>query len=328
MLLISTSLAVFITALSVKDRTRYKNDFVRIVPTHAADFVSKRQMNKNVSLVGVADNRIYLRDRLRNSLFALNLDLQDSSSIVLSIPERSEILIDSPYLYVQIGSEGYFQRRTLQSSRLDSVYRGLPGFTAIQPISDRTAVLRTVDMNQRKSVFVKSSRLDHEIDILEKQVDGILCTDGFLQYSKEYYRLIYTYRYRNQFISLDTNLNVLLKGKTIDTTSLAKISVAEVDGKITMSKPPFVVNKGTWVDGAYLFVHSNLVAKNESADKFVKRSVIDVYSIIDGSYRFSFYIDHINGSRMQNFRVRDGLLVATFPGYIARYDIPKKYLAD
>ncbi len=161
---------------------------------------------------------------------------------------------------------------------------------------------------------------------LKKQVDGLLCTDGHLLYSPDLKEIIYIFRYRNQFICLDTNLHVVRTGKTIDTTSVAKISVAELDGKITMSKPPLMVNRSACVDGKYLFTYSNLMAKNESTDTFKKVSAVDVYNLVDGSYRFSLYVDTYNGKKMRQFKVRNSVLVALFSDAVVRYNIPSKYL--
>ena len=326
-------LAVFLSSLVfavgsiTRDRTKYKNDFTRIRPAHAVDLISVAKTEaRRFSLAGFVGNCLYLKDRSnRGGLIEVGPN-QDTAFIPFDIPSELEVAIDSPYFYLQNGNSGTWQRGNVENWCVDTVFHNLPIFTAIQPVSKNSAVLRVINMQKRKNVFLKSTDLHSQKDILQKQVDGILCTDGYLQYSKEYHRLIYTYRYRNQFLILDSMLNIQLTGKTIDTTSIARISVSETDDKITMSKPPFVVNKGTCTDGKYLFVHSNLVAKNESVKESSNHSTIDVYNILDGSYLFSFYIDHIEEEKMQNFQVKDTALIAMFNTHIARYGLPSKYL--
>ncbi|HZY82827.1 MAG TPA: hypothetical protein VFE50_25075 [Cyclobacteriaceae bacterium] len=240
-------------------------------------------------------------------------------------PTYNPTITDS-YFYLQNGKvlkQG--DNKTWMVKRSDE---NLPGFTAMQPISKKTAVLRVIDINARKNLLSRSDSPRSTKDILTTQVDGILCTDGYLNYSESEHTLVYTYRYRNQFICLDTGLNVLFIGKTIDTTSVAKITVAEANGKITMSSPPFIVNMGTCVDGKYLFVHSNLVASNQSPDAIEDRSFIDVYNINDGSYLLSFYIYHVNDLKMRSFIVKDDALFAEFPGYVAKYNLALKHLTD
>jgi hypothetical protein len=255
-LLAICSLIVFSGGFIAVDRSRYHNDFIRLVPPHAADICDTIRVKPEINF--------------------------------------------------------------------DSLYHDHPEITAVQHISSNSAILRKIDINKRENVLLKSR--GGQRYVLKKQIDGLLCTDGYLQYSKQHYQLVYTYRYRNQFICLDTNLNVVRISKTIDTTSVAKISVAETGGKITMSKPPLVVNKGTCVDGKYLFVRSNLAAKNESPAEFKNRSVIDVYNILDGSYRFSFYIENHDSKRLQNFKVNGTVLVATFSDAMVQYDLPSQYL--
>jgi hypothetical protein len=317
---------VFLGAFILSDRSKYENSFVRIVPPHAADMIASMALQKGrYSLAGVSGDLIYLRDKtLRGGLLAIDLALTDTFRVEMKIARNEEMDIDSPYFFLQDGS--FIKRGNVNSWSVDTTFRDLPPFTAMQPISKNAVVIRTIDLNKRKNLLRRSDKSNETYDVLEKQVDGIFCTDGHFSYSKENHLVIYTYLYRNQFMVLDTNLNVRLKGKTIDTTSIAKISVVETHGKITMSKPPLVVNKGTCADGKYLYINSNLVAKNESGAQSKDRSVIDVYDITDRSYRFSFYIDDLNETKMQRFLVTRNMIIATFPSYIARYDIPKEYI--
>jgi hypothetical protein len=251
----------------------------------------------------------------------LSLDLLDACSVHLDNPLGYKLIIDSPNFFIQSGTTSHLQQGTTSKWVIDTTLESLPPFTAVQPINTSTAVLRIIDMAKRKNVFIKTNSRDKVEDVLRTQVDGILCTDGYLQYSSETATLVYTYRYRNEFICLDTNLNILRIGKTIDTISTARISVAELNGNITMSKPPFNVNKGTCVSGEFLFVHSNLVARNESPNEVDDRSVIDVYNIRNATYLYSFYIyDHTN-VKMQGFKVKNSILIAVFPNYIVRYDL-------
>ncbi len=70
---------------------------------------------------------------------------------------------------------------------------------------------------------------------------------------------------------------------------------------MTMSSPPLVVNKSAVVDDGHLFVHSNLMANNEASKAFDEASVIDVYSLTDGAYKFSFYIPDYQSHKASSF---------------------------
>jgi len=325
----SASIFVFLTGWVTADRTRYQNDFVRIFPPHVVEAVSTLDVPETkISIAGLSKNNIYLRER---SIKGRALRIDDNGDTVfaqIEIPGDVELLVDSPYFFLLNGYAALLQRGTIDDWIVDTTFNDIPGFTTLQPLSGNSVVLRTIDMNRRKNVFVKSSSLTLPIDVLETQVDGILCTDGYLNYSKEKNRLVYVYRYRNDFMTLDTNLSVVLKGKTIDTTSRAKISVVEINGKITMAKPPVIVNRWSAVEGKFLFVNSNLIAKNETNQNSEDQSVIDVYDITDGSYRSSFYIDNVDNSRMQSFYVKDTTLYATFSKHIVKYKLLKRYFRE
>jgi hypothetical protein len=309
-----------------EDKTKYRNNFIRIFPSHATRPMAVMEIAKNrYSLAGVSKSKIYLRDRsVVGGLLISCIDMTDTIRVRLFIPVESEIEIDSPYFFLKNHQRGTLQRGNVHNWCVDTTITLLSGFTAIQPISKNSSVLRTIDMQKRKNVLAKSNSFEPR-DVLKKQVDGILCTDGYLQYSKEHHKVIYLYRYRNQFLCLDTILNLGLAGKTIDTTSVAKISVAELNGEIKMSRPPLVVNKGACIYGKYLFVQSNLVARNELADISKNNSVIDLYNILDGSYLFSFYVADQSNSKLQSFRVNRNVLIAIFKNHVVRYDLSKDY---
>ena len=328
-LLVGFSSSVFVGGFFTSDKTKYNNDFVRIFPPHAADLLETKYLGKNVSFAGTAGKTIYLRDKsVSDVLLSVDWNLKDTTRIQIKEITGSEVFIDSPYFFVQSGHLAKLRRGDIKDWNIDTIFDSIPGFTAVQSISENSVVLRTIDLKRRKNLFVKSTEPRAYHDALETQVDGILCTDGHLKYSKEYHRLVYAYSYRNQFLVLDTNLNVILKGKTIDTTSLARISVEEIDGKLTMSSPPFIVNQGIAVSGKFLFVNSKLVARNEIQDDVDKHSMIDVYNILDGSYKFSFYIQNVEGARMRSFIVQDLSMFAIFPQRISRYDVPPVYLTE
>lgn len=314
-------------SVTMTDDTKYRNDFIRLFPPH---FLAPHSMirieSRRFPIAGLTSEKLYLQDRVRGGLLIAGCDLIDTMHVEVQGSKGVEVTVDSPWFFLHSGYLAEIRRGNLSDWSAEVTFGELPGFTLMQPISKTTAILRTIDMKKRKSIFMRSDFPNAPKDILKTQVDGILCTDGFLQYCKEYNRLIYTYCYRNQFLSLDTMLNIQLIGKTIDTTNVAKISVAEVNGEIKMSKPPLVVNKSSCVDRKYLFVHSNLKARNESIDQFKNNSVVDVYNVLDGHYVFSFHIENIDGTKMQSFRVIKDVLVAIFPGQIVQYRLNPNYL--
>jgi hypothetical protein len=319
---------VIIASRATADDSKYHNSFIRIFPPHVAILTAELKMeNGKFSLVGCANSKIYLQEHSkRGGILSTDLNLKDSVHIPLNIPDGFELVVDGPNYFLTNGYRAIIQRGKLQDCSVDQTFDQLPGYTAVQPLSKSSFVLRSIDPSKRKHELIKSNEPNSIKDILSTQVDGVFCTDGYFGYSKDHCLLVYTYRYRNQFLCLDTALNVRMIGKTIDTTTQAKISVAEVDGEIKLSKPPLVVNKGTCISGRYLFVNSNLMAKNEIRHQSNTTSVIDTYDILDGHYVASFYIDDLDESKMQSFSVNGHSLVAVFPEHIVVYNLAEKYL--
>ena len=84
-----------------------------------------------------------------------------------------------------------------------------------------------------------------------------------MQFDQQSQKFIYTYYYRNQFIIADTNLKLIRRGSTIDTTTKAKLKVAHIKetGQRKIASLPPTVNKLTAVSNNLLFVNSKLIGR-------------------------------------------------------------------
>lgn len=317
------SAGVLLGALATVDKSKYKNDFVRLFPPHAADVTAVISIPEMPSyLIGMVGDHIYAGGR--EDILKISISSKDTSRIKLGLPFGSHVTVYPPYFFVYNGSTGFLSRGTISSWLVDTTFQSIPRFTAIRMISPNNAILQMINVDERQSLITGLKSVKKHV--LKKQLDGILCTDGVLQYSQKLKQAVYTFRYRNRFICLDTNLNIVRYGKTIDTTSVAKIAVSELNGQITMARPPLSVNTDAYVDGKYLFVQSNLVARNEQPDQTKDKTVFDVYNLVDGSYLYSFYIGNHNGSKVQGFLVNDNTLVALFKTAVVAHRLPSKYL--
>lgn len=200
------------------------------------------------------------------------------------------------------------------------------GVSAITPLSPSTWVEVCYDPKAGKKVLVKEhagSGLRSFPNVLEKQIDGSFCTDGMLLYSPETATLCYIYFYRNQYIVLDTQINVLYKARTIDTISIAQIKVSKLAtaGMTTMSAPPVVVNAYCAIDGDHLYIRSPSISGNENPDEATRMSVIDRYNLTTGSYEFSFYVPPFKRMPLKTFRVFNNSLIAVFDHYLVSYPL-------
>ena len=88
--------------------------------------------------------------------------------------------------------------------------------------------------------------------------------------------------------------------------AVAKNKVAHIgsQNKTTMAAPPLTVNRKSCLDGERLYIVSSLISANEQKASFNKNSVIDVYSLSDRRYEFSFYIPDLGKNKISSFQVR------------------------
>jgi len=121
----------------------------------------------------------------------------------------------------------------------------------------------------------------------------------------------------------DTNLHLSYRGHTIDTFSRARIKTAYVHSTKThtlISKE--FTNKESCTSGNYLFISSNLLAKNDFGRTFDVFAIIDVYDLTSNTYKFSFsLLNSDKDARLREFRVyKEKFLIAIYDKYIVKYD--------
>lgn len=148
-------------------------------------------------------------------------------------------------------------------------------------------------------------------------------TDGFVSSNAAGGRMVYTHYYNNSFVCLDSALNVLYTAQTIDTNTVAKITIGEYksEGKRirTLTKPAAGVNKRGYSNGDYFYNHAALPADNEKLSDFNKHEVLDVYLLDNGRYSYSIYLPKYKGEKLTDFVVRDEMIIALYGRYLITY---------
>lgn len=166
--------------------------------------------------------------------------------------------------------------------------------------------------------------------ILPKQIDGIFCADGRLNYDPENSRLYYMYYYRGEFLCLDTNLNLLYKAKTIDTVHVAKLGIKYYKESSTPSKATLkrtvtgvsrLVNHYFNVGNNNIYILSALKADNQSATDFLAKNTIDVYSAGHGNYLYSFDIPKYRETKLREFRIKGNNFYAFYKNNLVWYSL-------
>ncbi|WP_316837882.1 hypothetical protein [Pedobacter nutrimenti] len=208
-------------------------------------------------------------------------------------------------------------------------------FDDLKGISNKTIVVRARnDYGLEQNLALMKLKLLKQVKIektfpLPKVVNGIFSNDGWLFYDQKYSRILYMYFYKGEFLSLDTNLNLAYKAKTIDTVNVAKIKVSifstkTADGKtvkkITPTTPPLVVNDFITTSDEYVYIISRLKADNEKQSDFAENQPIDVYSIKDGKYLYSFYIPKYKGNKLYQFKIVGNKILAIFEKNLITYN--------
>lgn len=321
---------------------RSPNHFLRFFPPHAATKTGQQDFRFVAGYIsGLSDSNVYFGNNLLfNYLFSINIQNRDTQLIRLQLDSNirigygnANIEIDSPYFFILGGSLPAIYRGKLNTWKAERYCGNSVQYDPAVIIRDSSFIFRVAtSINGYTLIKGHSVNAHNELPkVLEGQGDSLFSKDGQLHYANGLNRIIYLYYYRNQFVVADTNLQVIYKGRTIDTVSRAKISIGKPDnaGRITMTSPPVIVNLNSCVSGDYLFVHSNLLADNEDVGQFNKASVIDVYDLKNaGVYKFSFYLWKHNGNKLKDFKVSKNLVVALYEHNVAFYKIQSGLLDD
>lgn len=299
---------------------------------------------KDLKVYDIAHNSFYIAGRAGNDIYLgnvtakflilkVNSSLTDTERIEIKTEKRDlapegnyRIYIDSNQFYMFNG----FARSILWGkipiwhAEKDPIF--CPNFNQSVPMSSNSMAYRFISNVTKMNSFRKESMLETSITnekVLEKQVDGLFCTDGILKYSAYTQQLVYVYFYRNQMLLLDTNLNLVKKVKTIDPIDSAKFKVSELKSRkaSTFSSPNLLVNANysTWKN--YIFIQSKIMGLREDIEQFKNSSAIDVYDLEKHNYLYSFYLSNVNKAPIRDFEVYDDGIIALTGRLIVKYTI-------
>jgi len=237
--------------------------------------------------------------------------------------------VDSPYVYILAGDASTILKTSFNDSEVSEINIPKPIFSKGILINPELFVLRQFSKTVKDQKFVSynsiTGSLREESDISEVHNDGGIATDGMFNYDKKTDILIYTYFYKNSFLLLDTNLNRIGIGNTIDTFSSYQIHVTNITkGKstyFTNNTPTRFINRASTVYNGKLYVYSTLKADNENADIFKKNMPIDVYDLLSLHYIGSLYLPKMNGKNCYSFKVCDNIIIALYPNEIGYFSI-------
>ncbi len=343
---LSIGVVAMLFALS-KDIRQQPGSFLREFPPFPALEAEALNLKYNsYYIAGGTSHHVYIANYSAPShLIVANSDFTDTLHVKLNVRGISDqktwaiqVKVDSPYYYVIDGTVPFIYKGNVHNWKADINLNSSTYFMDIVPLTEEIFFIRSLGGHQPENILGKlkafSPYSEMKQGILQKQVDGVFCTDGMMHYDKMKNRLLYLHRYRNEYIVMDTSLNILQRQHTIDTITHAKIEVSAGGSSkdffysSEISSPKRTVNKRSCVWSGFLFVHSMLLARNEPYRAHDSSSVIDVYDFETGEYKFSFYIyDYSGKEKLRDFKVFDNRLYALFDEHIQIWNLSPKYFS-
>lgn len=329
--------AVVILYLVSEDVMHNRNTFVRRFDSHARPEYNTYDLGLNsYYFAGIQKDTIYLGN-VTTPLFVTRIDTgftaAKRSKIDLDQPALGfhdiHIKVTFPYFFVTDGTVPCVFKGNVKDWKARSHKGSIPFFTLVDPVDSLHIALRLTSLVKKQNTLAlysldKGKVVSQNTAILTKQIDGIFDTDGMLLSNDKLKYVHYIYYYRNEFLTADKNMQLIKKGKTIDTVATAEIKVAKLSqGDRQMAKPPLIINKASAVYGNLLFIKSKRIGRFEDENMLKDTSILDIYDLKDGSYVSSMYIYHINGMEMSSFKVVENRIYAISGRYLSVVKLPK-----
>ena len=331
---ISTGMVVilFITSEHIMKK---ENPFVRRFLPHHIDKAEYLNLEVNsYYIIGLTNDTIYLGNYTAPLLItAIPMDLgtkvehqikldetkRSFRSLTVHIQNNTFFVSDGTIPIIYKGTTANWQARRFMETK---IY-----FSLLQPAQANEFLFRSQRASTGEHVLGKlkvkdTTSFELYDQALQKQIDGVFDTDGQLIVDTKTHQGIYTYYYRNQYLVHTPQNNAFAQGKTIDTTSIAKIEITTLaDGTKKMGAPPQKVNAKTYAYDGKLYIKSELLGKNEPKSMWNQASIIDVYDYNKTEYRYSFYAYDHQKDKIKEFALNDHYFFGLVGNSLVRYEI-------
>lgn len=335
--MIVSSLVVVGLFLSSEHIMKKENPFVRRFLPHHIDKAEYLDLGVNsYYIAGLTNDTIYLGNYTAPLLLtAVSIDLKTKAEHKIKLDETQRsfrsltVKVQNDHFYVSDGTVPIIYKGSIADWKATKYMEEKVYFSLLQPMKDDSFVFRSQRASTGEHILGKlkiKDSITFELydNALQKQIDGVFDTDGQLVTDTKTKQGIYTYYYRNQYLVYQPKSNQFIKGKTIDTTTLAKIEVTTLsNGETTMSAPPQKVNSKTYAYNGLLYVKSELLGKNEPKSMWNQASIIDVYDYNNSEYRYSFYAYDHQKEKIIEFALNDIYFFGLVGNNLVRYRIMK-----
>jgi hypothetical protein len=313
-----------------------KNGFKRDFIASELRRLDLETMKGNVSsIAGVTDHHVYFKTKDPSQVWVTDNTLQNGKYVTLNVPNHPRIAsaffisVDSPLVHVMAVNGPAVIKTDMNGGRTTAHKFPTALFTRAIVIGPDSYVFRGFDTTEKsgKQIFIKGNprtgELQRKKNIAETEADRAgLVTDGQLAYDERSHRIMYVSHYQNRFFCLDTNLNLVYSGHTIDTMSTYRIEAGKVNDMVTNTSPARLINSKTRIENGKMFILSKLPADNEEGKVFAHNAAVDIYDVINGSYMGSFYIPFYKREKISDFKIKRNTIIVLYKTYVARYGLP------
>lgn len=332
------SLIVIILFVLSENIIHYHNKLIRRFPhTPIHKSISLDLKLNSYYFAGIDTENIYLGNTTAPLVIStINNKMLFQNKEMINLDRRDlpfkgiKVMIEAPYFFVVDGTVPCIYRGKIKEWKAILIKQGGEYFTTAKVIDSSAITVSTNSSINGENIlglirFGTDSQTILNPMILQKQFDGVFDTDGQLLYSAGMRKIIFLYAYRNQFTVVDNKLNINFRGNTIDTITIAKLSIAKDKKRHQrkFSKPPLFVNKSSAVYNNLLFVNSAIPGRYEEDQMWEEASIIDVYDLATNSYILSFCIYDISGKKVKSFIVRQDKLYALIGNHLIEYNLDK-----
>jgi hypothetical protein len=285
------------------------------------DIVGK--FNDNVFLVNYKKKSISLYDSLLNIVE----DFPLTKKIDFETLGPYELSVNNITVHLFQKNSPYFTEFRVRDTSIYIKKAEHKIVTKVLVISENKSVARAFDSSGTSQNFRLINNLDGRTiatgNYLSDKGDMGFSSDGILAYDKLSNRILYVQYYNNKFICLDSTLNLLYESKTIDTLHNNNVKVKVINrrsgAKSLMPTVPlkYVSNYAACYDGRLLIL-SNVKSDDQSVSIFEGNFIIDVYSVDDGRYLFSFFIRREH-DKLIRFKIVDDKIVILYTNSVFLY---------
>lgn len=310
------------------------NGFNRKTPPHIAADIKEYDLGVNsFYLAGFSRDSLYLgNSTVFNRVFAIDKKLTDTVRYYIEIRKSDtiwggvRITVDSQSIFLTQSSNPSLRVSSLRDPVVFRKHLRTPDILDMHALSASSIIGRCFDRDSKSSFFFKENLDDSTKNVrrlLQRSEQGVFTDDGMIAWEPHKRFFFYTFFYKNRFLKIDSNLNVLFDGHTIDTFSVPQLSLVYTHdrSRLSFASTPRSVNKFSFASDSLLFVQSAVKANNETVAGFNGSMTIDTYSALSGKYLFSFYLPYVKGLKCKSIGVHDNYVYAIYDRYLVSFKL-------